>query len=1757
MAAAGKAIVPLSVVPTSQQSGQTYTLSASATGGTGNYQFQWSSSCGGTFSNSQAANTSFTAPEVSESTQCVITVVVTDDCGTRTAFDNVTITILPSEICGNGLDDDNDGLIDCADNDCLGNQYAAEVVLDQGVSKEYKALGSPDDDGAKMYDNGDALAIDMYYYIPAAKTFYVRWKNHESGNSKPLILVETSEDGNNYTTVSGTPFEVSEKDYYNQPFTTPATTRYIRFTSMNNKNLRLDAVIYEAICIVEICDNGIDDDGDGLVDCADSDCQAPVYATQVIEDDGVSSEDDALQAPDDDPAKLHDDGDLLILKMGTAIPAGSVYNIRWRKDPNTNDDPLIKVEESADGTNYTQTPGSPFSFTNTTFFNQEFVAQGTVNYLRFTTLNEYNVDIDAIIYLPSCGVEDCNNGIDDDGNGLIDCADPGCSVCQPDTCTSRVNTGLVALYNFREGSGAIVHDVTANGYPQHLTVLHPENITWKEDCGLSINSGTSIQSSTPASKVISALKSSNAMSVEAWVKPASLSQSGPARIVSISKNPYERNFTLGQTNDNYIVRNRTSAGGDTNGMPEDIVPGLSNAAIQHVVYTWQASTGIEKIYVDGVEKFSGTRSGNLSNWDESYQLAFGNELTLDRTWLGDIHSVAFYNKALSAEEVLQNFQAGACCNGNDFSPEIACGENRTIEQVWEGLKNEVPKTLQLGATTYMDSVVVEIVYKTNNPGSSILVYDDNNNNYTAPRTPVGSGAYVYRTTLPPTTSVYYNNESQESYAQSMVAYVYKNGTPGKSAVTEFTTIGGYNTTETLNFMLPAGTEPRDITLRLPVSELTYDDRILNFSATAGSVSYSLTKKWGPNGSNFPNGCCIDVVEIVLQDVAPQTQLLTLEINSPAGNGQSFVVAGTVWIEVNCYNSTFNCNNVPNQLPLWVIDEDKDGSDHLHLWAFYDYNDPVNTAVDLGRLKFIHPQTGQITDIAQGGDIEAMAVNKYTGRAYIFSSGHINDAPANSQSLWTYDLNEAEDNAGNIVLTLLGHIEQPSGKAMENLAFDPTTNRLYTADPKDGSQNSSNTTDDLYYLDLTTLNSDVMQKTPLHYVGPISGMGESNNYVDGMEITNDGRLYVADGTDQELYEIDKNTAAIIDVTDNNMPGGVASNTDVESLTWDFLHNMLIAIDNRNHKFIHVTLGSNGNNVELGTFIGAPGMPPDPDFEASAMFNACPAEKTGIGNLVFFDANKNGMYDEGEGKDYVKIQLFVAGQNPQTSIPVHETYTAFGGRYLFENLEEGDYIVHIPASEFGPGAPLEGMFNIPGNGADNQLDDDVDENGIDAPNPQTTGISSAVISLTANAEPTDNDSETGSGNDMDNADDDNYDLTVDFGFQANELCGNGIDDDGDGLTDCEDPDCDNHASCGCGAIVNAGFEYGLTGWNTDNDVTTSTDAHSGTLAASLNSWSAQISQIIAASAGVTYEVSAWAKISDEPTEYAEIYFGFLDANDQLLGDYIIQPVSNDLTQYTLFSFLGTAPAGTAKVEIGAYKEGGSNSALLVDDFCISLTSPPGGGPFDLTCGCSDNMVPNGGFEELFNPNFNLSIQGSPAMAIGNGNNTVKPWTPGLTSDYMFLIDDTQDQVNNPEGDYFVWLPNSDDCWVSNTDFSNELELEDGETYTFCFYAASWAESIGPNGLPDGGSATQKAAILKLEFSFVSGFSTVQQWSVPQSQSFNNLAWKKYEYTFTYNSQDPIANFVFTSARSDVGVAIDAVYLSKVNCPQPTDCSPGGIT
>jgi hypothetical protein len=225
----------------------------------------------------------------------------------------------------------------------------------------------------------------------------------------------------------------------------------------------------------------------------------------------------------------------------------------------------------------------------------------------------------------------------------------------------RVMAGLQALYLFNEGTGRVVNDSSGVGTALNLTIDNRANTTWISGGGLAINAPVSISSEGPASKIINACKASNELTVEAWVQPANTTQSGPAKIVTLSNAPSERNFSLGQglwgdrPSDLYNIRLRLAAA--ANDLTVNSSSGALNTALTHVVYTRKTS-GLATLYLNGSYHTSKNKAGLLSNWKADFRLVLANELTGDRPWLGNYFLVAFYCRALSAADVQQNYQVG-------------------------------------------------------------------------------------------------------------------------------------------------------------------------------------------------------------------------------------------------------------------------------------------------------------------------------------------------------------------------------------------------------------------------------------------------------------------------------------------------------------------------------------------------------------------------------------------------------------------------------------------------------------------------------------------------------------------------------------------------------------------------------------------------------------------------------------------------------------------------------------------------------------------------------------------------------------------------------------------------------------------------------------------------------------------------------------------------------------------------------------------
>ncbi|MBN1671111.1 MAG: FecR domain-containing protein [Kiritimatiellae bacterium] len=246
----------------------------------------------------------------------------------------------------------------------------------------------------------------------------------------------------------------------------------------------------------------------------------------------------------------------------------------------------------------------------------------------------------------------------------------------------RVTSGLLVLYTFREGRGPFVHDVSGVGEPLDLTIRSMAGLRWLPGGGIVVRQPASISSGKPAVKITEACRRSNEFSAEVWVAPAdtvqgSINYQWIVRLLTVSRDAGNRNFTLGQWGGDYRGRVRTT---ETcpNGTPDLYSRhGCATTDLTHVVYTREAS-GRVRMFVNGVDCSAGRRTyepvreevpgtpvvipGTFANWDERYALTLCNEWQreegLPRGWLGRMYLAAVYGRALSPEEVARNYRAG-------------------------------------------------------------------------------------------------------------------------------------------------------------------------------------------------------------------------------------------------------------------------------------------------------------------------------------------------------------------------------------------------------------------------------------------------------------------------------------------------------------------------------------------------------------------------------------------------------------------------------------------------------------------------------------------------------------------------------------------------------------------------------------------------------------------------------------------------------------------------------------------------------------------------------------------------------------------------------------------------------------------------------------------------------------------------------------------------------------------------------------------
>lgn len=218
----------------------------------------------------------------------------------------------------------------------------------------------------------------------------------------------------------------------------------------------------------------------------------------------------------------------------------------------------------------------------------------------------------------------------------------------------RVAAGLIALHDYVDGKGNTVPDVVGN---LDLRIANPSNVTWTDE-GLRFDRPTIARTPTAPTALYDAIRRSNEYTFEAWITAANATQSGPARIITLSRDTANHNFLVGQgVHQGTSQRIEARSHDRSRDYKVQTANGTFGTELTHLAVT-RTTDGTMSIYLNGELASRKRMNDDLSAWNRSYALAIGQDLNGDRPWLGTYHLTAVYADALTADDIRQNFGAG-------------------------------------------------------------------------------------------------------------------------------------------------------------------------------------------------------------------------------------------------------------------------------------------------------------------------------------------------------------------------------------------------------------------------------------------------------------------------------------------------------------------------------------------------------------------------------------------------------------------------------------------------------------------------------------------------------------------------------------------------------------------------------------------------------------------------------------------------------------------------------------------------------------------------------------------------------------------------------------------------------------------------------------------------------------------------------------------------------------------------------------------
>ena len=159
---------------------------------------------------------------------------------------------------------------------------------------------------------------------------------------------------------------------------------------------------------------------------------------------------------------------------------------------------------------------------------------------------------------------------------------------------------------------------------------------------------------TVNSLLLNACKKSNQFALEVVLSTDDLLQTGPARIVSFSLDPYHRNFTLTQEKSQVGLRLRTTRTGENGMLPETKLFQIVPQRDYHIIVSYQDS--LLACFVNGELVLTSNQvRGDFSNWTPQH-FVIGDEWKDSRFWSGTIARIAVLNRFIGKKEAQARYR---------------------------------------------------------------------------------------------------------------------------------------------------------------------------------------------------------------------------------------------------------------------------------------------------------------------------------------------------------------------------------------------------------------------------------------------------------------------------------------------------------------------------------------------------------------------------------------------------------------------------------------------------------------------------------------------------------------------------------------------------------------------------------------------------------------------------------------------------------------------------------------------------------------------------------------------------------------------------------------------------------------------------------------------------------------------------------------------------------------------------------------------